>query len=78
MTKPEMQDIINKLHLRLSRAACECVYCHRVFAVSDPAWAGHWRDCPNHPAGAELAELRSQLKWTALELDRCKNSKVEA
>lgn len=85
MTKPEMQDIINKLHQRLSRAAVECVYCHSVFAVNDPAWAEHWRDCPSHPARAalrqaqdELADARSQLKWMALELDRCKAERVEA
>lgn len=85
MTKPEMQQVIDKLHSRLSRAAVECVYCHNTFAVNDPAWSEHWRDCPSHPARAalrlaqdELADLRSQLKWTALELDRCKNSKVEA
>lgn len=85
MTKVEMQEIINKLHLRLSRAAIECVYCHGVFAVNDPAWAEHWRDCPSHPARAalrqaqyELADLRSQLKVVALELDRCRNSKMEA
>lgn len=85
MTKPEMQQVIDKLHSRISRTACECVYCHGVFAVSDPAWAEHWRDCPSHPARAalrqaqdEVTDLRSQLKFVALELDRCKNGKIEA
>lgn len=77
MTKPEMQQVIDKLHSRISRTACECVYCHRVFAVNDPAWAEHWRECEKHPARAELADLRSQLKWTALELDRCKAEKAK-
>lgn len=73
MTKPEMQDLINQLYQQLLHTAVQCHYCRAVFAATDPAQSAHWRECPNHPARLELAELRSQLKWTALELDKCRS-----
>lgn len=71
-TIPALRAEVDWLRARLARTAAECAYCGKVFAADDPAQADHWRNCPDHPARAELEQLRDKLRWTALELDRCR------
>lgn len=37
----------------------DCIHCGRAVTNDD---AGHWKDCPSHPANAEIARLRAALQ----------------